>query len=620
MRKKGIAIMKMKFRNLKIHQKILFSNTILFIIPCLILSICLFYFMQRKGNIQLNESRLVILRQIDENLEDIFEEIVPFSNYFICNTDINKIISRDSYPSDFQEMNALKEIRNYFSNCRIIYSNLDYNIQILGFNGKNYSLEDMGETAITYPDIEKIKKESWYPALQECSSAIRYIPAYRSEELQKASQESIIYAVKLIKNLNSGREVALLSIEIDQTLIQELFARGMNPHNPHFFIMDETGKIFSSTQEDLVGKNISLDTYIHKLTENSYGYFPARINGVLSQVCFVTNRTTGWKLVMYDEQKGLGWANNQMIILILSISVLYLLLTVLMSFYNSKYISTPVQKLKSDMDIAEKGNLSVRATIESEDEFGELGKQFNSMLNTIENLITELEEKEEEQRTLELNALQAQINPHFLYNTLASIRFLIEMDMPEKADESLVALVKLLRRTFSESRKLITVKEELSAVENYLILMCNRYQGTFEWDISVGKEAEECLIPRISIQPLVENSISHGFCSKTETGHIQITGSICGKDVIIRVIDDGIGGDSTKIQQMIDQGLGIRKTEQFNGVGVRNVHERLKLFFGEHYGLSVSNVQPEGICINIRIPLHYMPEHGQHPESKKERL
>lgn len=612
--------MKRKFRNLKIHQKILFSNTILFILPCLILSICLFYFMQRKGNIQLNESRLVILRQIDENLEGIFEGIVLLSNYFACNTDINKIISRDSFSSDYKEMSALKEIKESFNNSRIVYSNLNYNLQILGFNGKNYSPKDTADTNVIYPDIEKMKTEDWYPSLQQHSNAIHYIPAYRSNELQKTAQEGIIYAVKLIKNLNSGREVALLSIEIDNKIIQQLFVQGMNGHNPQFFLMDETGKIFSSTKEELVGKNISLDTYIHKLTENSYGYFPAKINGTLSQVCFVTNRTTGWKLVMFDDQKGLGWANNQLIILILSISVLYLLLTVLMSFYNSKYISMPVQKLKSDMDMAEKGNLSVRATIESEDEFGELGKQFNSMLNRIERLISELAEKEEEQRALELNALQAQINPHFLYNTLASIRFLIEMDMPEKADESLVALVKLLRKTFSESRKLITVKEELLAVENYLILMCNRYRGTFEWDINVEKEAEECLIPRISIQPLVENSISHGFCGKTETGHIQINGNVCGEDVIIQVIDDGIGGDSAKIQRMIDQDLGIRKMEQFNGVGLRNVHERLKLFFGEHYGLSIFDVQPEGICIDIRIPLHYIPEHEPYKESRKERL
>lgn len=598
-----------KFRNLKIHQKILFSNTILFVIPCLILSICLFYFMQRKGNIQLNESRLVILRQIDENLEDIFEDVVLFSNYFVCDTDMNKIISTDSYLNHYEEMRALKQIRECFSNSRILYGNLDYNLQILGFNGKNYSPADTGEVNVTYPDIAKIKKENWYTSLQDRSSAIHYIPAHKSGELQKTSQEGIVYAVKLMKNLNSGREIALLSIEIDKKILHGLFASGMNADNPHFFIMDETGKIFSSTQEDLIGKNISLDAYIDKLTENSYGYFPAKINGVLSQICFVTNRTTGWKLVMYEEQKGLGWANNQMIILILSISVLYLLLTVLMSFYNSKYISTPVQRLKSDMDMAEKGNLSVRAAIESEDEFGELGKQFNSMINQIENLISELEEKEEERRTLELNALQAQINPHFLYNTLASIRFLIEMDMPEKADESLVALVRLLRRTFSDSRKLIPVKEELAAVENYLVLMRNRYQDTFEWDITVDKEGEECLIPRISIQPLVENSISHGFSGKTETGHIRISVNVYGEDVIIHVIDDGIGGDSMKIQQAINHGARIQKTEQFNGVGIRNVHERLKLFFGERYGLSVSNVQPEGICIDIRIPLHYIPEH-----------
>lgn len=597
--------MKRKFRDLKLQQKILLSNMLLFVIPCLILCVGLFYFVQKEGNEQLNESRLVILRQIDEKFEDSFDEIVSYANYFACNADVNKIISKEKYTSEYEKMIDQKELREYFNNSRIIYSNLAYSLEILGFDGKSYSTEDTVEVIPPYPNVEALTEEVWYSSLEENSNAIHYIPVYQSLELQETGKYDGVYAAKLIKNLNSGREVALLGINLSQDWLQNLLERGMQKKSQQFFIMDGDGTIFSSTKDGLIGSSIQGDNYIEKLQENSYGYFPAKVEGNLCQICFVTNKTTGWKVVMYEEQKGFGWISNQLVILILILSVFYLFLAVLMSFYNSRYISRPVKKLKQDMSMVGEGNLSIRTTVESQDELGELGAQFNRMIDKVENLIAELEKKKEEQRTLEINTLQAQINPHFLYNTLASIRFLIEMDMPEQAEESLVALVKLLRRTFSDYRKLISVKEEIQAVENYLILMGNRYQDTFEWSIDIEEQVEICLIPRISIQPLVENSISHGFSNKEEIGHIQILGKVEKKDVVISIIDDGIGGDCRKIQDRINGKEEGDRLEQFNGIGVKNVHERLKLFFGEKYGLSVEETEQGGIRINIRLPQHF---------------
>lgn len=224
------------------------------------------------------------------------------------------------------------------------------------------------------------------------------------------------------------------------------------------------------------------------------------------------------------------------------------------------------------------------------------------MIGRIEELIVRLEQEEEEKRGLEMQALQAQINPHFLYNTLASIRFLVEMDMGEQADESLLALAKLLRRTYSDKREYIPVAEEMESLKNYLVLMENRYQDTFVWSIEVSDEVKDWLIPKISVQPLVENAIAHGFCQKEDTGHILIAAGAEEDDLLVRVEDDGIGGDLEYIHGVLDGREETRTNEQFSGIGIRNVQKRLQIIYGEEYGISAEHTPGGGMCFAIRIP------------------
>ena len=366
--------------------------------------------------------------------------------------------------------------------------------------------------------------------------------------------------------------------------------------------MDSTGKILCSTEGSLVQQSVEDREYLKKLTGFDHGYFSAKMSGRPAQVSFVTNGTTGWKLVMYEEEKGAVWTANRIFVMILLVAAVYVLLAVIMSVYNSRYISRPVQKLKADMKNVYRGDLTVRTPVETNDEFGQLSLQFNQMIGRIEELIVRLEQEEEEKRGLEMQALQAQINPHFLYNTLASIRFLVEMDMGEQADESLLALAKLLRRTYSDKREYIPVAEEMESLKNYLVLMENRYQDTFVWSIEVSDEVKDWLIPKISVQPLVENAIAHGFCQKEDTGHILIAAGAEEDDLLVRVEDDGIGGDLEYIHGVLDGREETRTNEQFSGIGIRNVQKRLQIIYGEEYGISAEHTPGGGMCFAIRIP------------------
>lgn len=601
------------FQGMNLQKKILISNVLLFALPCLLLSWQIISFVQTEANRRLNQSRLAVLNQINRNMEDMLQNIVVYSDFFFSNAEVNSLLSQREYKSDYEARTTEKAMQDFLRSRWVYYWDKGYYLEILGENGRNYSSRWNEQADFAFSDLEALKCEDWYELLLE-SSRIRYIPTYRSSEFGR-DKDSVVRAVRLLKHLNSGRHIGLMDVSIQQEQFARLFKDGAGQENQKVFLMDETGRIISCTDETLIGSHITSEKYLEKLTGYDHGYFPANMEGVYSQICFITNETTGWKIVMYETMQKSAWFGNQGYLWMVGIAVVYFLLALLMSGYNARYISRPVHKLKEDMHRAYKGNLSVRAQVETKDEFGQLSLQFNQMIGRIEELIAQLGQRDEEKRVLELNALQAQINPHFLYNTLASIRFLVEMDMKEQAGICLLALVKLLKRTFSDYRELIPVKEELESLENYLVLMKNRYQNTFEWRIRMEQEAEDALVPRICVQPLVENSISHGFGQKKGMGFIEIEAKKEGEDLLISVCDNGEGADLEKMKRLLSSSQDCQEG-QVSSIGIRNVQRRIRLSFGDNSGMQVEGLAQGGIRIDLRMPFRTVQESagGSHYE------
>lgn len=591
---------KQRIKNLKLQKKILFSNMIFSVIPCLILMSLLLYVVNSDGNRRLNQSRLVILNQIDAGLDNIFYDIIIGSDFFCNNREISRLISRKTYDSWDGRFQDMRQVQKLLYDNRIRYRGQYYFMEILGENGMNWSAEESGKTARSHPDYDRIKEESWYEELLETDS-MKFIPSCRSLEFSRTRSGSLIQAVRMVKNFHSGRNVGMLNIDIPAEIILSLLQESMQA-DQEIFLMDEQGMVIICTDEKMTETCLADESYYAKLYKNSQGCFPADMKGTNARICFVTNAATGWKTVMYTPMQNRAWSGYGSYILILAVAAVYFVLTVVMSVYNSHYISRLVRKLKDDIRTIYQGDLNVRTEISAMDEFGELGVQFNEMMDRIQGLIAQLEERDEEKRVLELQALQAQINPHFLYNTLASIRFLVEMNMEEQATQSLLALARLLKGTFSDHRKLIPLCEEMDSLKNYLILMENRYQDAFTWRLDLDPAAEKLLVPRVTLQPLAENAISHGLNTDGGTGHILVEALLREDELIIRVTDNGVDGDLERIRGILGKPSTVGRKEWVSGIGIRNVHERIQLFFGEQYGLSAEKPPDGGICFTVRMP------------------
>lgn len=591
---------KQRIKNLKLQKKILFSNLIFSVIPCLILMSLLLYVVNSDGNRRLNQSRLVILNQIDTGLDNIFHDIIVSSDFFYSNEEINHLISRKEYDSEYDRFLNTRRIQELLHDNRIKYHDQYYPMEVLGESGMNWFPEEFDGMGRSHPDYERLKGEPWYDGLLGTSS-MKFIPTCRSLEFSGLQRDSVIQAVRLIRNFHSGRGIGMVNIDIPPEVVFALLKESMQA-DQEIFLMDEQGVVIVCTDEGMTKVSLAREPYYGKLRDNDRGYFPADILGTDAQLCFVTNRTTGWKTVMYTPMQNRAWSGYRNYILILLVAAVYFILAVAMSVYNSHYISRPVCKLKDDIRTIYQGDLNVRTEVGAMDEFGELGVQFNEMMDRIQGLIAQLKERDEEKRVLELQALQAQINPHFLYNTLASIRFLVEMNMEEQATQSLLALARLLKGTFSDHRRLIPLREEMDSLENYLILMGNRYQDAFTWKLDLDPAASELLIPRVALQPLAENAISHGLNTSRGTGHILVEARLCEGELRIRVTDSGTGGDLERIREILGKPSTVGRKEWVSGIGIRNVHERIQLFFGEPYGLSAEKLPGGEICFTARMP------------------
>jgi len=270
-----------------------------------------------------------------------------------------------------------------------------------------------------------------------------------------------------------------------------------------------------------------------------------------------------------------------------------IILAILLSYLVSRSISNPVHQLALAMGRVEAGNLAVRISSDREDEIGLLFKRFNVMTEQIESLMAKTMEEQEELRTAERKALQAQINPHFLYNTLNTIKSIAKLEGIDQITTIVTQFGKLLRNTIESEKEMVSLRESLDLVESYLAIQKIRYGERLNYRINVPSEFMNYHIPKLILQPLVENAVIHGLEKKIEPGLISLNAQRQNGNLVIGVRDDGIGMSET---------LKPEKKNESTGVGMSNVHRRLELLYGEPFGLRINSSPGTGTEIQVVVP------------------
>lgn len=323
-------------------------------------------------------------------------------------------------------------------------------------------------------------------------------------------------------------------------------------------------------------------------------------------IVFSTSEQTGWKIVGRAPLKEIVRDANEIRQLILVSVVISILFLFALYYFLTSRLTRPVQILKNKMRQAASGYLEVKVRSTGTDELADLGNSFNTMIEQIKMLIQQSIREQEQIQKAELRTLQAQINPHFLYNTLDSIIWMAEAGKNAQVIELVQALSRFFRISLSKGRDWITIGEELEHVRNYLVIQQIRYRDILDFDIVPNLDIHRHPILKMILQPLVENALYHGIKNKRGKGLIRIVGRLDAQAIELSVTDNGMGIAAQKLTQLQES---LNRQEEpsselvDSGFGLHNVQQRIRLYYGSQYGLQIESEEGQGTKVSLRIPL-----------------
>ena len=277
----------------------------------------------------------------------------------------------------------------------------------------------------------------------------------------------------------------------------------------------------------------------------------------------------------------------------------------------------PIQVLAQAAGRISEGDLDARADVDSRDEIAVLADRFNDMAGNIQTLVVKVREDEQKMRKADLRLLQEQINPHFIYNTLDNIVWLIEGNEPDEAVEMVVTLSEFFRLVLSKGKEFITIRQEEQHISSYLQIQGKRYHDILDYHIYIDPEIYEYQIPKLTLQPLVENALYHGIKYKRSRGMIEITGTKEGENLYLTVADDGVGMDEDELKKL-EKEISRPCKETESGFGLANVNERIRMYFGSEYGMKIWSEKGSGTRITIEIPA--ITDNPEKPEAVKQSI
>ena len=280
---------------------------------------------------------------------------------------------------------------------------------------------------------------------------------------------------------------------------------------------------------------------------------------------------------------------------------LILMLCLFLSYYIPLSITRPIRRLTQVTDQVAKGNLTVRSDVTGGLEARVLSDSMNTMIDKINELLEQVKTEQVRLRKAEFELLQSQINPHFLYNTLDAIVWLAEAGEQKKVVSMVGSLSDFFRISLNQGQDILDVREELQHVRSYLEIQQMRYQDILQYEICVPEELYSSRIPKITLQPLVENALYHGIKNKRGKGMIRIDGEMEDSDCILRITDNGRGMTPERLGQ-VREGIRNRNACETEIYGLYNVNERIRLNFGEKYGITITSTYGEGTCVTVRLP------------------
>ncbi len=397
------------------------------------------------------------------------------------------------------------------------------------------------------------------------------------------SEENVFAVSKAVIHVSSGETLGMVILFVNEREISSIYQGDMVDKDDRFLIVDGDEQIISSQDKS--------DLY-HKFDASAYNKGYLSMSGGIERL--------GWKLVSLKSMKSVVSENQRNTWIILVVGVFCLAVAFVVSYILSYTISKPILKLVRVMNEIKQDRLETRVDFTCSDEIGMLGKGFNNLMDRVTGLMDDIYREQRFRRESELKLLQYQVKPHFLYNTLETIISFILLDMKDNAIKAAESLADFYRLSLSRGKEIITIGEEAKLTVSYLSILKFRYAQQLDFKVDFDEEIMKCRIPKLTLQPLVENSIYHGLKPKERMGFLSVKGCRQEDYILIEVFDDGVGIPPDKIESIL-KGNGL--TGQHDSFGAASVDARLKLFYGERFGLHIDSEAGKFTRVSVYIPM-----------------
>ncbi|PWW36167.1 MULTISPECIES: cache domain-containing sensor histidine kinase [Paenibacillus] len=431
------------------------------------------------------------------------------------------------------------------------------------------------------PDF-KVANELWFKKFMHDNDRTITLTTRIDEQL-----ENKILAVshaRKIHDVASGELLGVIVVSIDIKFIEIVNRNLQEGLRSRFMIVDENDKIVYNVNDRLIGT---------LFRDNVRP--PESLNVVVTSPLSQQKWTT-YLYMPLDELTADGKILGHNLV---TLSIVLVLFAAIISIFLSHVITTPIKKLLRNISLVEKGQFEQVEHIRSRDEIGHLSVRFNKMSHELKRMVERMQREEIEKAKAEMRALHDQIKPHFLYNTLGSVKWIASMQQADKIVEMTDALISMLRYATRSDGTLVTIREEIDNIANYVTIQNVRYYDCIQMKYEIEDRLLDYHMPKMILQPIVENAIFHGLAELEEDGVITIRIQPRGSDIVIEVCDNGIGMDQHTIQNFMEDKL---EADKGTGIGLHNVQRRIQLHFGKPYGMQVASQIGEGTTFTILLP------------------
>ena len=572
------------FRKFSIKTRLAIALLLISIIPLAGISGYSFHIFSVALREKLSASISQTLSMINLNMVSEVEKYQYLCGSICISQEIKEgLLKKDM--TDMEKNQAITEIQQMIRS-KIIYPAQAKNITVYDTDGNIFY--DLGYDGFYPEDVDMILTR----LKNEDQDVWAYAHTYRDRDI-------LVLGRRIYEQYSKSRVIGYTLISIDEKIFSKTVLEPVGlADSSNIMYMNMDGMVLSSWD-----RNVSLGQTVEpELLENIQEKLPAR------KASFSIHKDGEEQLVTYIFNKNLNqlfvytmpyhYINSEVYVMLRRILIVAFLLVVLcIGIVAMVYlgITSPIRSMLDFCKELSRGNLSVRISDKHKDELSDLSKSMNHMADTIQHLMEQQKDQEKKKREMELQMLQYQLNPHFLFNTLNSLRFVAAMHKDQIVSDGIQALSSLLQNTLTNKNEYITIKEELENLENYFSILRIRYAGSFEYSFHVeDDELLTCLVPKLILQPLAENSVMHGSSDDGSVMEIQITLWEENGRIVIELNDDGKGFEVTQ------ESLAPHKERR--KIGISNVNDRIQLNFGREYGLHIDSHPGEGTTCTLTLP------------------